>query len=85
MGQAKKRGTFAQRQAAAYDTVKAGIEVRKREIEEMDALEQRQLDAMGNFLNTRIIPAMEKQHGALMRADFTLVPLTVTNAAVQGN
>lgn len=85
MGQAKKRGNFEQRQSAAYERVTAGIEVRKKEIEEMEALEKRQLAAMGNFLNARIIPAMERQHGPLMRIDFSKMPMPVTKINVDGN
>lgn len=79
MGQAKNRGTFEQRQAAAHERIDANIEVRKQEIEEMDKLEQRQLSAMNTFVNSRIIPQMERQHGALMRIDFSKIPLQNTS------
>lgn len=75
MGQAKQRGTFEQRQSAAYNRIDANIEVRKKEIEEMDALERRQTEALGNFVNSYVVPRLERQHGTLMRADYSLVPL----------
>ncbi len=75
MGQAKKRGTFEQRQAAAYEAVDANIEVRKKELEEMDALERRQTEAMQNFVNSQLIPRLDRKYGHLMRADYSLVKL----------
>lgn len=75
MGQAKKRGTFEQRQSAAYDRIDAHIEVRKKELEEMDALERRQTEAMQNFVTSQLLPQMDRRHGTLMRADYSLVPL----------
>jgi Ni/Co efflux regulator RcnB len=81
MGQAKQRGTFEQRVDAARSKWNTSIEVQKREMEELDALEKRQLEALGNFVNGQILPHMERQHGALMRADFSLIGLAVTTKA----
>jgi len=78
MGQAKQRGTFEQRVEQSRVKWEQGIEVTKKEIQEMEALEQRQLDALGRFVNNQVLPHMERQHGALMRADFSLVDMPVT-------
>jgi hypothetical protein len=79
MGQANRRGTFEQRQAAAYERIDADIEVRKKEIEELDALEARQMAAMSNFVNNHVLPRLERAPdpvmSTLMRADYSLVEL----------
>lgn len=81
MGQAKNRGTFEQRVEAARSKWNDSIEVQKKEMEELDALEQRQLTALGNFVNKQIIPSMERQYGPLMRADFSLIDMPIASAA----
>ena len=81
MGQAKKRGTLDQRIDQAREKFEAGIEVQKKELAEFEALEKRQLEAMGNFLNKQVLPQMERQHGALMRADYSQIELSITKAA----
>jgi hypothetical protein len=78
MGQAKNRGTFEQRVEQSREKWNQSIEVQRQDIEQMDALEKRQLEAMGNFLTTRVLPSMERQYGALMRIDFTKIPLKAT-------
>lgn len=75
MGQARNRGTFEQRQAAAYEAVEANIEVRKKELEQMDDLERRQTEAMKHFVDSQLIPQMDRKYGHLMRADYSLVKL----------
>lgn len=81
MGQAKKRGNFEQRVEQAREAFNSGIEVKKQEIEELDRLEKRQIEALGNFVNQRILPQMERQHGALMRADYSLIALRAKETA----
>ena len=75
MGQARNRGNFEQRQAAAYEAVEANIEVRKKELEQMDDLERRQTEAMKHFVDSQLIPQMDRKYGHLMRADYSLVKL----------
>jgi hypothetical protein len=81
MGQAKNRGTLEQRVEAARSKWNGDIEVQKKEMEELDALEQRQLEALGRFVNTQVIPQMERQYGALMRADFSLIDMPIAAKA----
>lgn len=85
MGQAKQRGTFEQRQAAAYEAVDANIEVRKRELEQLDEFEKRQLDAMGRFLNTTVMPSIERRIGAPIRIDFSQIPMGALNGTLKAN
>ena len=75
MGQARNRGNFEQRRAAAYEAVEANIEVRKKELEQMDDLERRQTEAMKHFVDSQLIPQMDRKYGHLMRADYSLVKL----------
>lgn len=82
MGQANKRGTLEQRVEQARDKFESSIDTRKQEIAELEAFEARQNAAMQQFINTQVFPQMERQHGALMRVDFTKVPLSVTKEAL---
>jgi len=82
MGQAKQRGTFEQRQQEAYARIDASIEVRKKEIEELDALEKRQMEGLGTWANAYF--AQMEHHNkrnavatALTRADFSQLELRV--------
>ena len=81
MGAAKRRGTLEQRVEAARSKWNTGIEVQKKEMEELDALEKRQLDALGRFVNTQVLPQMELQYGPLMRADYSLIDMPIASAA----
>lgn len=83
MGMAKKRGTLEQRIEQAREKFEAGIEVQRKEVAELDAMEKRQMEALGNFVTNVVAPQMDRQHGALMRADYTLIPLPITRAAQQ--
>lgn len=75
MGQAKQRGTFEQRQQQAYDRIDANIEVRKKELEELDAFEKRQTDMMQNYVTNVVVKNMERVRDpvakCLINADFT--------------
>ena len=82
MGQAKQRGTFEERQKAAYERIDANIEMRKKEIEEMDALEKRQMEGLGTWANA-YFTQMERHNKrnavatALTRTDFSQLELRV--------
>lgn len=75
MGQARQRGTLEVRVEQAREQANTDMEVRRKEVEELEAFEQRQVQAIGNFVSQRIMPMMEKQYGPLMRADFSNIPL----------
>lgn len=81
MGQAKQRGTFEQRQKAAYERIDANIEVRKKELEELDAFEKRQTDMMQTYVNNVVVKQMEKIRDpvakALITTDFTQLELRI--------
>ena len=81
MGQARKRGTLEQRVEVARSKWNGSIEVQKKEMEELDALEKRQLEALGNFVSNQVIPQMERQYGPLMRADYSLIDMPIASAA----
>lgn len=74
MGQAKNRGTFEQRQQAAYDRIDGNIAIRRQEIEELDKFEQRQSSAMNTFVEAHVLPRLFNQRNpmaaALTRTDF---------------
>jgi hypothetical protein len=81
MGQAKNRGTFEQRQEAAFRHIDADVEVRKKELEELDAFEKRQRDMMQNYVTNVLVKNMERVRDpvakCLINADFTQLELRV--------
>lgn len=85
MGAAKQRGTREQRVEQAREQAIADMEARKNELEAMDALEQRQNAALSEFMGKRILPQMEKQYGALMRTDFSSIPLQMLKSSFEEN
>lgn len=80
MGQAKQRGTFEQRQQAAYERIENHIDARKKELEELTAFEQRQNDFIAQIA-TMTLDRIERENArnavatALTRTDFSLVGL----------
>jgi hypothetical protein len=81
MGQAKQRGTFEQRQQQAYDRIDANIEVRKKELEELEAFEKRQLNTMQDYVTNVVVKNMERVRDpvakALINADYSQLELRV--------
>jgi hypothetical protein len=80
MGQAKQRGTFTERQEAAYAAVDSNVEVRKKELEELEVFEQRQTAAIGSFITGTFEQIVRNNSrnpiaAALTRTDFSQVPL----------
>lgn len=78
MGQANKRGTFEQRQAAAYDKVEADIDVRKKENEELDAFAEKQEAAIKGYAGSvarAYLKKLDESSHPLVSIDFSHIPL----------
>jgi hypothetical protein len=73
MGQAKQRGTLEQRIEQSRQKWDAGIEAQKKEIADLDALEKRQLEAMGRFVDTQVMPRLRTS--PLVRIDYSGIEL----------
>lgn len=82
MGQARNRGNFEQRVEQAREAFNTDIDAKKQDIAGMEALEARQIAAMGQYVNLRVLPQMERQYGPLMRVDFSNIELKITANAV---
>lgn len=85
MGQAKKRGTFDERQQIAYNLIDANVEVRKKELEQLEVFEKRQVEALGGYIQ-HVFEGIENKNkrdsvaNTLTRIDFSHVPFALRDA-----
>lgn len=73
MGQARNRGNLEQRIEQAREKFEATIEQDKQDIVQMEALEKRQREGLQHWVDSQVIPALNRKYGPMMTADLSIL------------